>query len=168
MALNKRVEEAMNEQLQKELQSAYVYLGMSAYCESQSLPGFAGWLRAQFDEEQQHAFRFYTFIIDREGQIDLRQIDAAPTTYKSVLDVFETALDHERAVTVAINELYDLVAKEKDFASQAWLDWFATEQVEEEKSVGQIVDDLKRVGDKGDGLFLIDRSLGDRTGGAAE
>ena len=128
--LNKKVEAAMNVQLQKELQSAYVYLGMSAYCESQSLPGFAQWLRAQFDEEQQHALRFYTFIIDREGHVDLRQLDAAPTDYKSVRDVFETALAHEKAVTAAINELYALVARENDFATQAWLDWFETEQVE--------------------------------------
>jgi len=113
--LNKKVEQAMNDQLQKELQSAYVYLGMSAYCESQSLPGFAQWLRAQFDEEQQHALRFYTFIIDREGEVVLKQLDAAPTSYKSVQDVFETALGHEKAVTAAINFLYDPVATEKDF-----------------------------------------------------
>jgi len=161
--LNKKVEQAMNDQLQKELQSAYVYLGMSAYCESQSLPGFAQWLRAQFDEEQQHALRFYNFIIDREGEVVLKQLDAAPTSYKSVQDVFETALGHEKAVTAAINELYDLVATEKDFASQAWLDWFATEQVEEEKTVGQIVDDLHRIGGDGNGLFILDRSLGERT-----
>jgi ferritin len=161
--LNKKVEEAMNDQLQKELQSAYVYLGMSAFCESQSLPGFAQWLRSQFDEEQQHALRFYNFIIDREGHIELRRLDAAPTTYKSVRDVFETALEHEKAVTAAINELYDLVAGERDYASQAWLDWFATEQVEEEKMVGQIVDDLRRIGDDGNGLFILDRSMGQRT-----
>lgn len=162
--LNKKVEEAMNDQLQKELQSAYVYLGMSAYCESQSLPGFAQWLRSQFDEEQQHALRFYNFIIDREGEVVLKQLDAAPTNYKSVQDVFETALGHEKAVTAAINELYDLVATQKDFASQAWLDWFATEQVEEEKAVGQIVDDLHRIGTDGNGLFILDRSLGQRMG----
>jgi ferritin len=160
--LNKKVEKAMNDQLQKELQSAYVYLGMSAYCEAISLPGFASWLRHQFDEEQMHAFRFYNFIIDRDGQVDLRQLDPAPTTYKSTLDVFRTALAHEKAVTEAINELYDLVATEKDFASQAWLDWFATEQVEEEKIVGQIVDDLERIGDDGNGLFLLDQKLASR------
>ncbi|MEA2448008.1 MAG: ferritin [Actinomycetota bacterium] len=161
--LNKKVEEAMNDQLQKELQSAYVYLGMSAYCESQSLPGFAQWLQAQFDEEQQHALRFYNFILDREGTIVLKQLDAAPTHYSSVQDVFETALGHEKAVTAAINELYNLVATEKDFASQAWLDWFATEQVEEEKTVGQIVDDLHRIGEDGNGLFVLDRSMATRT-----
>ena len=161
--LNKKVEAAMNEQLQKEFQSAYVYLGMSAYCESQSLPGFAQWLRTQFAEEQMHALRFYTFIIDRDGHVELKQLDAAPTDYKSVRDVFETALAHEKAVTALINELYDLVAGERDYASQAWLDWFATEQVEEEKTVGQIVDDLRRIGDDGNGLFVLDRSMGQRT-----
>ena len=165
--LNKKVEAAMNEQLQKELQSAYVYLGMSAYCESQSLPGFAQWLRAQFDEEQMHALKFYQFIIDREGHVVLKQLDAAPTDYKSVQDVFETALEHEKAVTAAINELYDLVAGERDYASQAWLDWFATEQVEEEKTVGQIVDDLRRIGDDGNGLFVLDRSMSSRTAAPA-
>lgn len=160
--LNKKVEQAMNDQLQKELQSAYVYLGMAAYCDSVSLPGFASWLRHQFEEEQQHAFRFYNFILDREGQVELKQLGAAPTTYKSALDVFQNALEHERSVTAAINELYDLVATEKDFASQAWLDWFATEQVEEEKTVGQIVDDLERIGEDGNGLFLLDQRLAER------
>ncbi|MDP9069110.1 MAG: ferritin [Actinomycetota bacterium] len=161
--LTKKVEAAMNDQLQKELQSAYVYLGMSVYCEAESLPGFAAWLRRQFDEEQQHAFRFYNFIIDRGSRVDLKQLDAPPTNYGSPLAVFETALEHERSVTRSINELYDLVAKEKDFASQAWLDWFATEQVEEEKTVGQIVDDLRRIGGSGDGLFFLDKDLASRT-----
>ena len=160
--LTKKVEAAMNDQLQKELASAYVYLGMSAFCERQSLPGMAAWLRRQFDEEQQHAFKFYNFIIDRGAAVELKTLEAPPTTYASPLNVFETALDHERKVTAAINELYDLVAREKDFASQAWLDWFATEQVEEEKTVGQIVDDLKRIGDDGNGLFLLDQKLGQR------
>lgn len=161
--LTKKVEAAMNDQLQKELQSAYVYLGMSAYCEGESLPGFAAWLRRQFDEEQQHAFRFYSFIVDRGSRVELKQLDAPPTTYGGPLDVFETALEHERSVTKSINELYALVAKEQDFASQAWLDWFATEQVEEEKTVGQIVDDLRRVGATGDGLFFLDKDLANRT-----
>src|SRR5918999_415147 len=159
--LNKRVEAAMNDQLQNELQSAYVYLGMSAYCESQSLPGMAGWLRNQFEEEQLHAMKFYNFVLDREGHIVLKQLDAAPTDYSSALQVFETALEHEKKVTAAINDLYALANKEHDFASQAWLDWFAQEQVEEEKPVGQIVDDLKRAG-YWNGLFLLVRELGSK------
>jgi ferritin len=161
--LKKKVEAAMNDQLQKEFQSAYVYLGMSAWAESQSLPGTASWLRRQFDEEQAHALRFYNFIIDRGGKVVLKQLDAPPVDYKSPLDVFQTALDHERSVTQAINELYDLVANERDFASQAWLDWFATEQVEEEKTVGQIVEDFKRIGDRGSDLLFLDKDLGGRT-----
>ena len=160
--LKKKVEAAMNDQLQKELQSAYVYLGMSAWAESQSLPGTAAWLRRQFDEEQLHAMKFYGFIIDRGARVSLMQLDAPPTEYSSLLDVFEKALAHEQSVTQSINELYDLVAKEGDFASQAWLDWFATEQVEEEKTVGQIVDDLRRIGNDGNGIFILDKDLGTR------
>ena len=163
--LTKNVEAAMNDQFQQELQSAYVYLGMSAYAESESFPGMAEWLRAQWDEELLHAMKFYTFIVDRGSLVEFKTLDAAPNKYESVLDVFESALDNERKVTKSINELYELVANEKDFASQAWLDWFATEQVEEEKSVGQIVDDLRRVGGAGEGLYLIDGALGGRSTG---
>lgn len=161
--LAKKVEAAMNDQLQKELQSAYVYLAMSAWAESKSFPGMAQWLRAQWAEELEHAMRFYNFIVDRGARVEFKALEAPPVEYRSALHVFESALEHERSVTRSINELYELVAKEKDFASQAWLDWFATEQVEEEKNVGQVVDDLQRVGDKGDGLFLLDRELGKRT-----
>ncbi len=97
--------------------------------------------------------------------MELKRLDAPPTEYASPLAVFESALEHEREVTRAINDLYALVADEKDWASQAWLDWFATEQVEEEKTVGAIVDDLKRISD-GSGLFLLDRELGNRSTGA--
>lgn len=161
--LKKNVGAAMNGQLQEELQSAYIYLGMSAYCESESLPGMAAWFRRQFDEEQQHAFKFYDFIIDRDGTVELQALGSASTSYSSPLHVFESALEHEQKVTASINDLYDLVASEKDFASQALLDWFVTEQVEEEKTVGQIVDDLKRIGSDGNGLFQLDKDLGTRT-----
>jgi ferritin len=163
--LNPKVQAAMNDQLQKELQSAYVYLAMSAWAETQSFPGIAQWLRSQWDEELAHAMKFYTFIVDRGSNVEFKSLDAPTDSYKSPLDVFETALKHEQAVTKSINTLYELVANEKDFASQAWLDWFATEQVEEEKSVAQIVEDLRRVGDDGNGLYVIDRALGARTSG---
>lgn len=160
--LTKKVEAAMNDQLQKEFQSAYVYLGMSSWAESASLPGTASWLRHQWNEELGHAMRFYNFIVDRGAQVVLAGLDAPKVSYPSPLAVFESALEHERAVTRSINDLYELVGKEKDFASQAWLDWFAQEQVEEEKSVGQIVDDLRRIGDRGDGLYLLDKELAGR------
>jgi len=160
--LTKKVEGAMNDQLAVELQSAYEYLAMSAYCESISLPGFAEWLRAQWQEELEHAMRFYTFIADRDGSVSLRTLDEPQHKFSSVLHVFETALEHERSVTQSIHKLYSLVEEEQDYAAQAWLDWFATEQVEEEKVVGQIVDNLRRIGDRGDALFFLDKELAGR------
>jgi ferritin len=152
----------MNDQLQVELQSAYVYLGMAAYCETVSLGGFAQWLHKQAEEEYGHAMRFYTFVNDRQGKVELKTLDAAPSDYPSALAVFEKALEHERSVTAAIDKLYELVHDEKDFASQAWLDWFATEQVEEEKTVGTIVDQLKMIGDRGEALFMLDKEMANR------
>jgi ferritin len=161
--LTKKVEKALNDQLAMELESAYVYLSMSAYCESESLPGFATWLRAQWQEELDHAMRFYTFILDRSAHVKLGAIDEPSDKFASPLAVFEQALENERAVTASIAGLYELVEAEKDYASQAWLDWFATEQVEEEKMVSQIVDSLRRIGERGDALFLLDKELGGRT-----
>ena len=160
--LTKKVEKALNRQLNVELESAYAYLAMSAYCEGESLGGFAAWLRAQYQEEVEHAMKFYHFIVDRGGRVVLEQLPQPTVDYGSALKVFETALDQERSVTKSIHQLYSLVDDERDYASQAWLDWFATEQVEEEKMVGQIVDDLRRIGERGEALFLLDRELGKR------
>jgi ferritin len=162
--LTKKVEQAMNSQLRVELESAYTYLAMSAYCEGESLPGFAHWLREQAKEEVDHAMRFYGFISDRDARVRLAALPQPREKYSSVLDVFEQALEHERTVTRSIGDLYSLVVDEKDYAAQAWLDWFATEQVEEEKSVGHLVDSLKRIGGSGDALFFLDRELGGRSG----
>ncbi len=162
MALSKKVEAAMNDQLAVELQSFYEYLAMSAYCEEQSLPGFATWLRGQSQEEHEHAMKFYTFIADRDGVVQFRSLPEPRQSYGSVLDVFETALKQEQNVTASIHKLYELVEQEKDYAAQAWLDWFATEQVEEEATVGHLVDTLKRIGDRGDALFFLDREMGGR------
>jgi ferritin len=160
--LAKKVEGAMNKQLAVELQSAYVYLAMSAYCESEGLGGSARWLRVQAEEEVEHGMRFYTFITDRGGRVLLEGMPKPRRDYNSALDVFERALEHERSVSRSINDLYALVVDQRDFAAQAWLDWFATEQVEEEKSVGQIVDSLRRIGTSGDALYFLDKDLGSR------
>jgi ferritin len=125
--LGKAVEDAMNEQIKNELFSAYQYLSMAAYCESENLPGFAQWMRAQSREE-----------------------------------VFERALEHEKKVTAMIHDLYGLAVRENDYASQTFLQWFVTEQVEEEKHAGDVVETLKMVGDKSEALFLLDRELGQR------
>jgi ferritin len=160
--ITKKVEQAMNEQLAVELRSAYAYLAMSAYCETESLPGFAHWLRRQAKEELEHAMRFYGFISDRDGRIRLGELPQPQERFSSPLEVFEQALEHERSVTRSISDLYSLVVKERDYAAQAWLDWFATEQVEEEKTVGQIVASLKLIGPNGEALFMLDKDLGGR------
>jgi ferritin len=161
--ISQKVEAALNDQLQVELQSAYVYLGMAAHCESISLEGFAKWLHKQAEEEYEHAMKFYNYINDRQGKVELQALDAPSSEYPSTLKLFEQALEHERSVTAKIDDLYELVNNERDFASQAWLDWFVTEQVEEEKTVGLIVDQLKLIGDEGDGLFILDKELGTRS-----
>ena len=156
------IQEAMNEQIKNELYSAYQYLSMAAYCESANLPGFASWMRAQAREETEHAMKFYDFILDRNGQVVLRGIEAPVVEFGSPLEVFERALAHEQKVTAMINDLYGLAVRENDYASQAFLQWFVTEQVEEEKNTGDVVETLKMIGDKSEALFLLDRELGQR------
>jgi ferritin len=160
--LGKAVEEAMNEQIKNELFSAYQYLSMAAYCESENLPGFARWMRAQSREETEHAMKLYDFILDRNGRVELRGIDGPVVEFGSPLEVFERALEHEKKVTAMINDLYGLAVRENDYASQTFLQWFVTEQVEEEKYTGDVVETLKMVGDKSEALFLLDRELGQR------
>ena len=158
--LGKAVEEAMNEQIKNELFSAYQYLSMAAYCESENLPGFAQWMRAQSREETEHAMKFYDFILDRGGRVLLQALDQPVADFGSPLEVFEQALEHEQRVTAMINDLYGLAVKENDYASQTFLQWFVTEQVEEEKNAGDVVETLKMVGDSREALFLLDRELG--------
>jgi ferritin len=160
--LGTAIEEAMNEQIKNELFSAYQYLSMSAYCESENLPGFAQWMRAQSREEMEHAMKFYDFILERNGRVALRALDGPLVEFGSPLEVFEQALEHERRVTAMINDLYALAVRENDYASQTFLQWFVTEQVEEEKNAGDVVETLKMVGDKSEALFLLDRELGQR------
>jgi ferritin len=160
----KKVEGAMNEQFALELNSFYSYLSMSAYFEAETLPGFAQWLRTQAEEELEHAMKFYTFVNDRGGRLRFDALNKPTEAYSSPLAVFDEALENERSVTQAINELYALAIAENDYASQAFLNWFVTEQVEEEKVVGEIVDSLRRVGEAGEALFLLDKELGGRAG----
>ena len=135
---------------------------MAAYCESANLPGFASWMRAQAREETEHAMKFYDFILDRNGRVVLRGIEGPVVEFGSPLEVFERALAHEQKVTAMINDLYGLAVRENDYASQAFLQWFVTEQVEEEKNTGDVVETLKMIGDKSEALFLLDRELGQR------
>jgi len=160
--LSEAIQDAMNEQIKNELCSAYLYLSMSAYCESVNLPGFAHWMRVQAQEETTHAMKFYDFICERGGRVVLQAIDQPPVKYESPLDVFEKTLEHEGKVTAMIHNLYALAVQENDYASQVFLQWFVTEQVEEEQSAAQIVDTLKMIGDKGHALLMLDRELRQR------
>jgi ferritin len=160
--LNQAVQDAMNEQIGNELFSAYQYLSMAAYCESENLPGFAHWMRSQAQEETVHAMKFYDFILERNGRVVLGAIDGPLVDFGSPLEVFQRALEHERKVTGMINDLYGLAARENDYASQTFLQWFVTEQVEEEKNAGDVVETLRMIGDGTETLFLLDRELGQR------
>ena len=162
--LSNAVEKAINDQIKNELYSAYLYLSMSAYLESANLSGMARWMRLQSDEEMAHAMKFFDYVYDRGGRVVLQAIDQPPAEFGSPLDVFEQALAHEQKVTGLINQIYDLAVKENDYPSQIELQWFITEQVEEEKSAGDTVELLKVIGDHGPSVIMVDRQLGARQG----
>ena len=162
--MNPRVVEAINRQINSELSASYSYLGMSAWCERQKLTGAARWLRLQSQEEYMHAMKLFDFVLARDMDVDLRAIQPAQLPFKSLLDVFERALEQEQEVTRQIDVLYETAFKEKAFAAVAELQWFLTEQVEEEKSGREIVTKLKMVGDDPASLLDMDRELGTRAG----
>jgi len=160
--ISKKMQDALNDQVAAEFYSAYLYLSMSSYLESIDLPGFANWMRVQYQEEVTHAEKIFDHVIERDGLAIVKFWDAPPAEWKSALDVFETAYAHEQKVTRLINDLVDLALSEKDYASQIFLQWFVNEQVEEEASAKAIVQQLKLLGDSKGGLFQIDRELGRR------
>ena len=159
---SKKLFEALNQQLNQELEAAYLYLSMAAYFDSTNHPGFATWMRAQSGEEIQHAMKFWEHIYDRGGKVDLLAIDKPRADFKSPLDAFEAALEAEKHNTEQINKVYELAVAEKDYPAQVFLNFFIEEQVEEEKSAQTLVDTLKQVGDSTSGLLLLDRELGQR------
>jgi ferritin len=162
MELSKKMQDALNEQIKEELASAYIYLSMAAYCESINLPGFAHWMRAQTNEEMEHAMKFYGYIHSRGGRVILEAIDKPPAEFEGPVDVFEKTLAHEQYITGRIHNLYGMAVAEKDYASLSTLQWFVDEQVEEEENATQILEMLKMAGDKGQALIMIDRHLASR------
>lgn len=156
------IEDALNNQINAELYSSYLYLSMSAYFESKSLSGFAKWMAIQSQEEYAHAMKFYAYLIQKGGKAKLAKIDEPKAEWKSILDVFEDTYAHEQKVSASINAIVDLALQEKDHATVSFLNWFVTEQVEEEATAQKLVDDLKLIGDNNNGIFLIDRELGQR------
>jgi ferritin len=162
--ISKSMTDAINNQIQAELYSAYLYLSMAAHFESANLSGFAHWMKIQAREEQGHAMKFYGFLHDRGAVVTLKAIEQPPSTFKSPISVFEQVLAHEKLVTSLIEKLYAQAVQEADYASQIFLQWYINEQVEEERNASQILEELKMVGESGSALFLVDRQLASRGG----
>lgn len=161
--LNEKIQKALNKHLNAELYSSYLYLSMSAYFGSLNLDGFANWMRIQAQEELAHSIKFYDYVEERGGRVQLSSVDGPRIEWSSPLEAFEHVYEHEVEVTALINRLVDLSIELSDHATNNFLQWFVAEQVEEESSADQIVQRLKLVGDDGAGLFMLDRELAART-----
>jgi ferritin len=157
------MQDALNEHLNAELYSSYLYLSMSASFESMNLAGFASWMRIQAQEELMHAMKFFDYIIERGGHAILSAVDGPQTEWDSTLAAFSQAYEHETVISDKINKLVDLAIKQSDHATNNFLQWFVAEQVEEEATADAIVQQLKLVGSDGPGLLMLDRELANRT-----
>ncbi|MGA2506800.1 MAG: ferritin [Chitinispirillaceae bacterium] len=160
--LSKKMVDAVNGQINKEIYSAYLYLAMAASAESSGYKGAAVWLKVQFHEEMVHAMKFYEYVMDQGSALKLMAIAEPQAKYSSLLEIFEKTLAHEQVVTKSINDLMELAIQEKDHASQALLAWYVTEQVEEEKNATEILQTLKMIGGNPSALYLYDKELGAR------
>lgn len=166
--MKKDIEKAFNDHLNAEFFSAYLYLSMANYFAAENLDGMAAWMRVQSEEERVHGMKFVDFINDRGGRVALQKIDQPAIEWKSPLAAFQEAYEHECLISAKINELVDLSNKQNDHAAHNFLQWFVSEQVEEEATAQRIVEQLKRVGDNPVGLMIIDQQLGSRTFTPAE
>ena len=160
--ISDKMASAISTQINRELYSAYLYLGMSAWFSDNDLAGFANWMRIQFDEEQFHAMKMYDYLVAQGAHVALGPIEAPPNDYASAIDVFEKTLAHERTVTGLVNKLVDLAQEQKDHATNIFLQWFITEQIEEEANATEILRQLKLVGKEGHGLLMLDREMAQR------
>jgi ferritin len=160
--ISKKMQDAMNKQINEELFSAYLYLSMAAWAQKSNLPGAASWMRKQSGEEMGHAMKFFHYINERGGEVELLPIEGPQKDWSSVLEIFEASLAHEQHISARINDLYGLAAEENDYASQVFLQWFIEEQVEEEASVDEVVQKLKMVSGSKNGIFMVDSELGKR------
>ena len=160
--ISDKLEKEFNEQLNKELYSAYLYQAMAADFEEKSLEGFANWMDIQAQEEMTHARKFYDFINERGGRVRLKAIDEPKFEWESPLSAFEDSLEHEEMITESINKLVDLAEEEKDHAARSFLQWFVDEQVEEEDSVDNLIDKMRIFGDSGQALYMLDEKLSQR------
>jgi ferritin len=162
--ISQKLQNAINEQINSEFYAAHLYLSMAAFCDTRSLGGFSHWLKLQYSEELSHAMKLFDFITDRGGRVVLQAIRQPPVEFESVATVMRMALEHEQQVTASIDGLYELALEERDYSAHVLLEWFVDEQVEEEKSLTEIIDHLEMIGNDGTGLLLLDSRLGARTG----
>jgi len=160
--INERLAKAINEQINKEFFSAYLYLSMSSDLERQNLSGYATWMNAQFQEEQFHALKMFKYLTERGGVVVLDAIEKPQTEWKGLIDIFECTLDHEISVTKSINDLMAVAMEERDFAAVNFIQWYVNEQVEEESNVESILQQLRMVEGNGHGVLMLDRELGQR------
>ncbi|MEN8118204.1 MAG: ferritin [Bacteroidota bacterium] len=161
--LKEKMLNAINEQINAEQYSALLYLSMSAYLNDLGLPGFANWMYIQYQEELSHANKLYNYVIERGGRVQMRAIKQMPTTWDGIIDIYEATLEHEQLVTSLINNLMDIAIEEKDHAARSFLSWFVDEQVEEEANVQEILDTLKLINGQGNGIFMLDREMRQRS-----
>jgi ferritin len=162
MMIGKAMQDAINDQINKELYSSYLYLSMAAYFENENLSGFAHWMHIQVGEEREHGMKLYAHLIERGGKVVLKAIDAPATEWKTSLELFKEVAAHEAKVTASINALYEVALKEKDYPAQVLLQWFINEQVEEEKNAAEIVADLQLIDAHGTAVLMLDHTLGKR------
>ncbi|HAX96728.1 MAG TPA: ferritin [Prolixibacteraceae bacterium] len=157
--LKEKVQKAINDQINAEQFSAFLYLSMSAYFYDKGLPGFANWMYIQYQEELTHANKFFKYVNDRGGKVIQKAIDQVETNFDGVIDAFEKTLEHEQKVTASINNIMDVALAESDHATVSFLKWFVDEQVEEEANVTELLDTLKLIDGQGNGIFMLDREL---------
>jgi len=163
MTITQAMRDAINEQIKAELESAYIYLSMSAHFEAENYPGFARWMRVQSREEVGHAMRLFDYVAERGGRVRLQALEQPTGEYGSPLSVFEQALAHEQKISALIDGLYETARQQRDNPTQVMLQWFITEQVEEENSVGLVVEQMRMAGDSQAALLFLDRQLGARS-----
>jgi ferritin len=162
--ISQKIQDQVNEQIQAEFQSGWLYLALAGQFEEKNLDGFAHWMKMQWKEEQEHAMKFYDHLVNRDGKVELYALEKPRVEGDNVAEIFESVLKHEQYITKRINKLYDLAGEENDNPLRVLLQWFIDEQVEEEANALNILEKIKMVGEDGTSLYLLDRELGQRVG----
>ena len=165
MRISEKMHEELNNQFMEEMKSMYLYLAMAAYFEDINYPGFAHWMRLQADEEFEHAMKFFDYINSRGGRVTLKTMPEPQQKWESILEAFKAAYEHEKYISDRINKLVELALEDKDYTTKDFLGWFLDEQVEEEQTVEQIVNDIEKIGESKEALFYLERELAQRQPG---